>query len=191
MKKFVGTPYYIAPEIFKKKYNYKVDLWSLGVIMYTLISGIPPFFGQNDTEIFESIRNDELKFNKVFDDVSEEAKDFIRLFLQKDYKTRIELDSALNHPWFESKLRRNQTICFNSDTESDTNMRMVNPQHLKNLINFRYKSKIQEIIFKFYVNQITTKLEREVPYFYQQVFQKHLFNLLQRLKYLLCLRFVD
>lgn len=51
----MGTPFYIAPEVLKKKYNEKCDMWACGVILYILLSGNPPFNGKNDQQIFENI----------------------------------------------------------------------------------------------------------------------------------------
>ena len=51
----VGTPLYISPEVLQNKYNEKCDIWSCGVIMYMMLSGQPPFKGDNDEEIYHSI----------------------------------------------------------------------------------------------------------------------------------------
>lgn len=51
----VGTSYYIAPEVIKKNYNYKCDIWSCGVIAYILLSGRPPFNDSSDKKIMEKI----------------------------------------------------------------------------------------------------------------------------------------
>ncbi len=50
-----GTPYYIAPEILKNNYNYKCDNWSLGVMLYVLLSGKPPFYGRNEVDIMSNV----------------------------------------------------------------------------------------------------------------------------------------
>jgi calcium-dependent protein kinase len=52
----LGTPYYIAPEVLKKSYNEKCDIWSCGVILYILLSGTPPFNGSNDNAIMQKVK---------------------------------------------------------------------------------------------------------------------------------------
>jgi calcium-dependent protein kinase len=55
LKEFYGTAYYIAPEVIKKEYTEKCDEWSVGVIMYILLYGKPPFDGKEDEEILDNV----------------------------------------------------------------------------------------------------------------------------------------
>jgi len=62
MNKRVGTAYYIAPEVLNMKYDEKCDLWSIGVILYIMLSGFPPFNGKDDYEIIKNIRKGVFSF---------------------------------------------------------------------------------------------------------------------------------
>lgn len=74
----LGTPYYIAPEVLGKNYGAKCDIWSIGVICFILMSGIPPFNGKDDTEIMRAVRSGKFSFNdKCWASISDQCKDFI------------------------------------------------------------------------------------------------------------------
>ena len=93
----------MAPEIVQeRKYNEKVDVWSVGVITHILLSGAPPFFGKNTPEIYQSIVNDRPKFGRCLSRLSKEAVDFTMLMLQKDPRNRASADELLKNPWLNS-----------------------------------------------------------------------------------------
>ena len=62
LNKKVGNPYYIAPEVLKRKYNEKCDIWSCGIIMYILLTGKPPFSGSTDKEVLDKVELGALEF---------------------------------------------------------------------------------------------------------------------------------
>jgi calcium-dependent protein kinase len=90
MKTIVGTPYYIAPEVLQGKYGLKCDIWSLGVILYILLSGYLPFSGGTVAEIFEKVSKGEYTFTqKEWKQVSPEAIDLVKCMLQVNTKKRL------------------------------------------------------------------------------------------------------
>ena len=68
-----------------------------------MLSGEPPFYGENDDEIYSQILNSEVKFNqKVWDDISRDAKDLIKKLLNKNHRERLSAVEALQHPWIQN-----------------------------------------------------------------------------------------
>lgn len=57
MKTTTATSLYLAPEVIKKGYSIKCDYWSAGTILYIMLCGYPPFYGENDMEVYENIIN--------------------------------------------------------------------------------------------------------------------------------------
>jgi len=102
MHTIVGTPYYVAPEVLKGSYDFACDIWSLGVILYIMLCGYPPFEGDNNKEIFKRVLQQKLEFDpEDWTKISDEAKDLISRMLQKDPSKRISAIDALDHIWFE------------------------------------------------------------------------------------------
>ena len=65
MSERVGTPYYIAPEVLYKKYNEKCDMWSVGIVLYMMLSGSAPFKGTDIYEVMEKVINYEVNFSSM------------------------------------------------------------------------------------------------------------------------------
>lgn len=79
MHDLVGTPYYIAPEVINKRYNYKCDIWSLGVIMYALLCGEPCFTGNSVEEVMDKVKKGVFTFDQpIWEKISDSAKDLIK-----------------------------------------------------------------------------------------------------------------
>ena len=56
MREKIGTPWYVAPEVLNRQYDKRCDLWSVGVVTYTLLSGSLPFKGANTAELYKKIK---------------------------------------------------------------------------------------------------------------------------------------
>ncbi|KAK1332652.1 hypothetical protein QTO34_007335 [Cnephaeus nilssonii] len=99
------TPYYVAPEVLgPEKYDKSCDMWSLGVIMYILLCGFPPFYSNTGQAISPGmkrrIRLGQYGFpNPEWSEVSEDAKQLIRLLLKTDPTERLTIAQFMNHPW--------------------------------------------------------------------------------------------
>mmetsp|Transcript_24233 Transcript_24233/g.35608 ORF Transcript_24233/g.35608 Transcript_24233/m.35608 type:complete len:406 (-) Transcript_24233:84-1301(-) len=99
----VGTAYYIAPEVLKRRYTQSCDIWSVGVIAYILLCGYPPFHGDTNKEIFRRLKIGKFDFpKKDWDDISFGAMHFVCYLLQQDPSKRPSAEQALDHEWIRS-----------------------------------------------------------------------------------------
>lgn len=99
----LGSAYYVAPEVLEKRYNEKCDIWSIGVIAYMLLTGVPPFDGENDRDVINSVRVGVASYPPdLFGDISDNAVDFIRKCLTYDHTKRPSAEDCQNHPWFNA-----------------------------------------------------------------------------------------
>lgn len=101
-----GTPAYMAPEIFRKSGHGKpVDVWAIGVITYFLLCGYTPFDHDSSMEEMQAILDCDYAFEpeEYWEDVSEEAKDFISRCLQGEIEKRMTADECLAHKFLDTK----------------------------------------------------------------------------------------
>jgi serine/threonine protein kinase len=107
-----GTPYYVAPEIILgEEYTKAVDFWSLGVVLYEMLFGVPPFYSEEAIGIYKKIVMNDYTIDS--DLISEECQNFIELLLAEDPKQRLtEADDIKRHPFFAEydweKLKRQE-----------------------------------------------------------------------------------
>jgi len=96
-----GTPGYVAPEVLKgENYSSAVDLWSLGVILYVLLCGFPPFYHENTNLLYKQIKKGEFTFpDPYWTEISESVKDLIRGLLTVDPKKRLTAKAVGQHQW--------------------------------------------------------------------------------------------
>ena len=116
-----GTPGYVAPEILEGQgYGKEVDYWSIGVILYTLLCGLPPFNEEKNSDLFDKIKKAEYCFpTPEWDQVSDLAKDLISKLLVTDPELRLNADDILEHPWMRESAIQEDSSSENSEGQDD------------------------------------------------------------------------
>jgi len=138
-----GTPYYVAPQVLAGKYDELSDLWSVGVIMYVMLCGYPPFFGETDAEVLSKVRLGNFSFNATdWKNISEDAKNLIRLLLKMNPKERINAKSALEHVWIKNKAPQAKQVSLQDG-------------FLKNLQGFRSQNKLKKAALHVIATQLS------------------------------------
>ena len=144
-RKLVGSSYYIAPEVLKKKYDEKCDIWSCGVILYILLSGRPPFSGESDKEIMQQVAIGKYDLqSSPFNKCSRSCLDLIQKLLIMDPKKRITAQEALNHSWFKENKSKE---LFNQIKDEHTLKKLIS-----NLKAYKKDSIIQETALAYLVH---------------------------------------
>ena len=103
-----GTPEFAAPEVIAfEGVTPATDVWAVGVITYVVLSGLSPFLGDDDGETMSNISSMAWEFDDpVFDEVTNEAKDFISKILVKDDRKRMTILECRAHPWLRTKSKK-------------------------------------------------------------------------------------
>ncbi|KAJ7952383.1 Calcium-dependent protein kinase [Quillaja saponaria] len=105
----VGSPFYIAPEVLTGVYNQAADVWSAGVILYVLLSGMPPFWGKTKSRIFAAVRAANLRFpHDTWNHISSSAKDLITRMLCIDPSRRPTAAQVVAHSWVDNCSQESQ-----------------------------------------------------------------------------------
>lgn len=135
MTQIHGTVYYVSPQVLAGNYDNKCDVWSIGVIVYMILSGSPPFPGQNDQEIISRIKSTEVSFEGPrWIGISKDAKDYISMLLTRDPRKRPTAAEAMDHAW----LRR---MVVDENAESSDNE--IDLEVLKNIQQFSRQNAIR------------------------------------------------
>ncbi|CAD8047903.1 unnamed protein product [Paramecium primaurelia] len=149
LREIIGTAYYMAPEMFTEQYNEKCDIWSAGVVLYILLSGKPPFDGDTDDDIFESIKKGTYSLSSTqWLGVSPEAKQLIRKMLEYQESKRYSAQDCLNDPWI---------LQYTKEEVKAPVLESV----LTNMKTFRTTQRIQEAAYMYIIKQFATKEEKE------------------------------
>jgi calcium-dependent protein kinase len=146
----VGSPYYIAPEVISGNYDEKCDVWSLGVILYIMLSGRPAFTGKNETEILVSIMTKEPSFDgSVWRNISKEAIELIKSMLVKNSANRIPASQVIRSLWLQK---------YYKNIDLDKNVASLS---LRNLSRFNTTSKLHRATISYIVSQVISSEEVE------------------------------
>ena len=144
-----GTVYYCSPEVVKDKYDFECDEWSCGVMMYILLTGYPPFVGENEDEIFDNILKQDLNLNvPQLKNISESCKDLINQLLEKDANKRINAEDALKHDFFTSGINVGNLLKGKFKENSDYLKKMFNKKGTQ-LRGKKKSSKFRDVVIAY------------------------------------------
>ena len=135
--KSVGTPFYMAPEMIDGNSHPQSDIWSVGIIVYLMLTGKYAFDAKNGENLYDKIKNNEIDMEPLDEsECSEEAKDFIQKCLKKRYQERMTTSECLEHAWINKFCIKKNSNLLNDDT-------------IDTLLDFANKNALQKEIYYF------------------------------------------
>jgi calcium-dependent protein kinase len=154
LTKFIGTSYYIAPEVLAECYDEKCDIWSCGVILYILFCGYPPFSGASNLDIYHAIKYSSPNFNSdEWKDVSKDAIDLITCMLTKNPTKRYGAEQCLNHRWLKAMEG------IENDGKAKTKFNPL--KAIKKMTAFLQENKLKQTVIQFISTQFNLKEEEQ------------------------------
>ena len=155
--------YYIAPEVLREKYDEKCDIWSCGVIMYMLLCGEPPFFGNTNDDIIKNVEKGIISYDAPqWKKVSKQSINLLKKMLTYDHKKRITAEEALGDSWFS---------LFSNKCSKDS-MKIL--ECIKNLRSFQVTSVMQKAVLSYMAAHIISKdEEKKLREIFTELDQKH------------------
>ena len=148
LKEIKGVPLYMAPEILKEEpYSFEIDIWSLGIIMYKLLTGKNPFFHEDKKKLFESIKNSEINFPSDCK-ISPAAKDLVKQILVKEPFKRLSLNQIIYHDFFNREgVPKYLSVEAFEKAPEDFPENILNKEVETNKLNTLIKPKIEPITY--------------------------------------------
>ena len=162
---FCGTVEYMAPEIVgSENYDYGVDIWSLGILLYELLYGHSPFKANNTKNVILNIKSHELTYDDTNKTVSKSCKDLIQKLLNNNPQKRYKIKDILEHP-FVKKYQEKYLFSFKKKSsknlineEEDNDLKKIKRANTKYI-----SSKNHQKFFKFNTKIINTPDHQNVP----------------------------
>lgn len=117
-QKLCGTPIYCSPEMIKGRFQHKtMDIWSLGVTLFELITCSTPFEGNTENKLFNNIVNHRIVWPR---DISDSAKDLLKKMLVQNPANRINIDKICEHQWVKTINPSPLRYCFSGSTSASS-----------------------------------------------------------------------
>lgn len=123
----IGDTEFCAPEMLSfNPVKPASDMWSVGVLVYTMLSGTSPFYNEDERKVVTSVEKVKWQFDEdAFEDVTGEAKDFIKKIFVRAPENRITAEQALKHPWFDDSRKKKRIYIKKQEEIRETDERLL------------------------------------------------------------------